>query len=48
MDKLIDAYKGGKMSFEQLTGNASVLIVAGSETTATALAGIYLHSTQVE
>ncbi|KAI0174917.1 averantin oxidoreductase [Pestalotiopsis sp. NC0098] len=39
MDKLIDAYKGGKMSFEQLTGNASVLIVAGSETTATALAG---------
>ncbi|ETS78106.1 hypothetical protein PFICI_10168 [Pestalotiopsis fici W106-1] len=40
MDKLIDAYKDGKMSFEQLTGNASILIGAGSETTATALSGL--------
>ncbi|KAF3018527.1 hypothetical protein E8E14_011795 [Neopestalotiopsis sp. 37M] len=40
MGKLIDAYKDGKMSFEQLTGNASILIAAGSETTATALSGL--------
>ncbi|KAI1414211.1 cytochrome P450 [Hypoxylon sp. FL1857] len=40
MDKLIEAYNSGKMTFEQLTGNASILIAAGSETTATLLAGL--------
>ncbi|KAI1391262.1 cytochrome P450 [Hypoxylon trugodes] len=40
MDKLIEAYKAGKMSFQQLTGNASTLISAGSETTATLLSGL--------
>ncbi|KAI0379847.1 cytochrome P450 [Hypomontagnella monticulosa] len=40
MDKLIDSYKSGKMTFEQLIGNAGVLIGAGSETTATLLAGL--------
>lgn len=40
MDKLIDSYKSGKMTFEQLMGNAGVLIGAGSETTATLLAGL--------
>ncbi|KAI0119131.1 cytochrome P450 [Daldinia grandis] len=40
MDKLIDAYKSGKMTRGQLTGNANLLISAGSETTATLLAGL--------
>ncbi|OTA99206.1 hypothetical protein M426DRAFT_325350 [Hypoxylon sp. CI-4A] len=40
MDKLIEAYNSGKMDFGQLTGNASVLIGAGSETTATLLSGL--------
>ncbi|KAI1077187.1 cytochrome P450 [Whalleya microplaca] len=40
MDKLIDTYESGKISFEQLTSNASILIGAGSETTATLLSGL--------
>ncbi|OTA84957.1 hypothetical protein M434DRAFT_16235 [Hypoxylon sp. CO27-5] len=40
MDKLIEAYNSGKMTFEQLVGNASILIAAGSETTATLLSGL--------
>ncbi|KAI8628214.1 cytochrome P450 [Xylariaceae sp. FL1651] len=40
MDKLIDAYHSGKMSFPQLAGNAQLLVVAGSETTATLLSGL--------
>ncbi|KAI0127485.1 averantin oxidoreductase [Xylariales sp. AK1849] len=40
MEKLTDAYRGGKMSSNQLTGNSIVLIAAGSETTATLLAGL--------
>ncbi|KAK6952190.1 hypothetical protein Daesc_006723 [Daldinia eschscholtzii] len=40
MDKLIEAHKTGKMSRGQLVGNASVLIKAGSETTATLLSGL--------
>ncbi|KAI1102409.1 cytochrome P450 [Jackrogersella minutella] len=40
MDKLIEAYKLGKMPFGQLEGNASVLIGASSETTATFLSGL--------
>ncbi|OAG38725.1 hypothetical protein AYO21_07078 [Fonsecaea monophora] len=42
--KLIEAYKDGKMSFEQLESNTMVLIVGGAETTATLLSGnaIYL------
>ncbi|KAI3325683.1 averantin oxidoreductase [Xylariaceae sp. AK1471] len=40
MEKLIDAYHSGKMSPQQLEGNAQLLIAAGSETTATLLAGL--------
>ncbi|KAL7625624.1 hypothetical protein AAE478_004844 [Parahypoxylon ruwenzoriense] len=40
MDKLIDAYNSGKMTFNQLTGNAALLIGAGSETTATLMSGL--------
>ncbi|KAH8649307.1 averantin oxidoreductase [Xylariales sp. PMI_506] len=40
MDKLIDAYNDKNMSFAQLEGNARILTVAGSETTATLLAGL--------
>ncbi|KAI0964944.1 averantin oxidoreductase [Xylaria arbuscula] len=40
MDKLMDAYNSGKLSGEQLEGNAQVLIAAGSETTATLLSGL--------
>ena len=39
MDKLIAAYNDRHMSFGQLKGNASILIGAGSETTATLLSG---------
>ena len=39
MDKLVDAYKSGKLSDESLKENTQVLIGAGSETTATALSG---------
>lgn len=39
MDKLITSYNSGKMSFEQLSGNSQILIAAGSETTATLMAG---------
>ncbi|KAI5919545.1 averantin oxidoreductase [Camillea tinctor] len=40
MDKLIDAYKSGKMTFGQIMGNGQLLIAAGSETTATLLSGL--------
>ncbi|TGJ86345.1 hypothetical protein E0Z10_g2441 [Xylaria hypoxylon] len=40
MDKLVEAFNSGKMSSEQLEGNASLLIAAGSETTATLLSGL--------
>lgn len=39
MDKLIAAYKDKNMTLDQLKGNASILIGAGSETTATLLSG---------
>ncbi|KAJ3564471.1 hypothetical protein NPX13_g7829 [Xylaria arbuscula] len=39
MDKLVDAYKSGKLSDESLKENTQVLVAAGSETTATSLAG---------
>lgn len=39
MEKLISAYNAGKMSYKQLEGNSQILIAAGSETTATLLAG---------
>ncbi|KAI1377472.1 cytochrome P450 [Hypoxylon crocopeplum] len=50
MDKLIEAYNSGKMTFEQLVGNGSILIGAGSETTATLLSGLtylFLKNPQV-
>ncbi|KAI1346041.1 averantin oxidoreductase [Xylaria sp. FL0043] len=40
MDKLIEAFNSGKISPDQLEGNAEILIAAGSETTATALSGL--------
>ncbi|KAK7752081.1 hypothetical protein SLS62_006047 [Diatrype stigma] len=40
MDKLIETYQSGKISFDQLMGNAEVLLGAGSETTATLLSGL--------
>ncbi|KAI1121838.1 averantin oxidoreductase [Nemania abortiva] len=40
MDSLVEAFNSGKMSAQQLEGNASLLIAAGSETTATLLSGI--------
>ena len=39
MDKLIAAYDDKTISYNQLKGNASILIAAGSETTATLLSG---------
>ncbi|KAI1497928.1 hypothetical protein F5X99DRAFT_395106 [Biscogniauxia marginata] len=39
MDRLCDAYNSSKMTFEQLTGNAKLIIRAGSETTAKLLSG---------
>lgn len=39
MDKMIAAYKSGKMSYDQLEGNSQLLIAGGSETTSTHLAG---------
>ncbi|KAI0468198.1 averantin oxidoreductase [Xylaria cf. heliscus] len=39
MDKLVEAFNSGKMSPQQLQGNAQILIAAGSETTATLLSG---------
>jgi hypothetical protein len=38
--KLIEAYEAGKMSTAQLESNARVLILGGSETTATLLSGL--------
>ncbi|KAL8300325.1 hypothetical protein RB593_009936 [Gaeumannomyces tritici] len=38
-EKMVEAYNQGKMSFNQLEGNSTLLIGAGSETTAAALAG---------
>ncbi|KAK9780326.1 hypothetical protein SCAR479_02963 [Seiridium cardinale] len=40
MEKLIEAYHNGKLSANQLNGNAQLLIGAGSETTATLLSGL--------
>ncbi|KAI0458821.1 averantin oxidoreductase [Xylaria acuta] len=40
MDKLVEAFNSGKMSPQQLEGNAQILIAAGSETTATLLSGL--------
>ncbi|KAI8631877.1 averantin oxidoreductase [Xylariaceae sp. FL1651] len=40
MDKLVEAYHSGKMTLKQLEGNAYILTGAGSETTATLLAGL--------
>ncbi|KAJ0308585.1 hypothetical protein Brms1b_009463 [Colletotrichum noveboracense] len=40
MDKMIAAYKSGKMSYDQLEGNSQLLIAGGSETTSTHLAGL--------
>ncbi|KAI0551013.1 averantin oxidoreductase [Xylaria curta] len=40
MDKLVEAFNSGKMSPQQLEGNAQVLLLAGSETTATLLSGL--------
>ncbi|KAJ1323299.1 aspirochlorine biosynthesis cytochrome P450 monooxygenase [Microdochium nivale] len=46
MEKLIEAYKKQAMSFNQLKQNSSILIGAGSETTAAALSGMtYLLAT---
>lgn len=42
MEKLIETQQSGKISFDQLVGNAEVLLGAGSETTATLLSGRYL------
>ncbi|RYC65673.1 hypothetical protein CHU98_g552 [Xylaria longipes] len=41
MDKLVEAFKSDKMSLQQLDGNAQILMLAGSETTATLLSGSY-------
>ncbi|KAK5625774.1 hypothetical protein RRF57_001492 [Xylaria bambusicola] len=40
MDNLVDAYQSGKLSAESLKENTQILIGAGSETTATCLAGL--------
>ncbi|KAI0862123.1 averantin oxidoreductase [Xylaria cubensis] len=40
MDKLVEAFNSGKMTPQQLEGNALILITAGSETTATLLSGL--------
>ncbi|KAI0099754.1 averantin oxidoreductase [Nemania sp. FL0031] len=40
MDSLVEAFNSGKMSAQQLEGNAGFIISAGSETTATLLSGI--------
>lgn len=46
MDKLLEAFYAGKVSSNQLNGNAQLLTLAGSETTATLLSGnIHLTST---
>lgn len=42
MAKLVEAHREGKMTFNQLVGNSNVILGAGSETTATALAGTKL------
>lgn len=39
MDKLIEAQQSGKITFDQLMGNAEVLLGAGSDTTVTLLSG---------
>ncbi|KAI1756215.1 averantin oxidoreductase [Xylaria castorea] len=39
-DKLVEAFNAGKMSLQQLEGNAQVLIAASGETTATLLSGL--------
>lgn len=39
MDKLIEAQQSGKITFDQLVGNAEVLLGAGSDTTVTLLSG---------
>ncbi|KAK1705819.1 averantin oxidoreductase [Colletotrichum lupini] len=46
MERLISAYNAGKMSYKQLEGNSQILIAAGSETTATLLAGLTYLLTQ--
>ncbi|KAK1713442.1 hypothetical protein CaCOL14_009338 [Colletotrichum acutatum] len=46
MEKLISAYNTGKMTYKQLEGNSQILIAAGSETTATLLAGLTYLLTQ--
>ncbi|KAH8664178.1 putative P450 monooxygenase [Xylariales sp. PMI_506] len=40
LGKLVDGYRAGKMPLELLNGNAKLLILAGSETTATLLSGL--------
>ncbi|POS68686.1 averantin oxidoreductase, partial [Diaporthe helianthi] len=40
MEKMIAAHEAGKMSYHQLEQNSQILIAAGSETTATLLAGL--------
>ncbi|KAI1171705.1 averantin oxidoreductase [Nemania sp. FL0916] len=40
MDNLVHSYNAGKMSQGQLEGNAQLLVIAGSETTATLLSGL--------
>jgi len=40
MEKLVDAYRNEKMTFNQLNRNALILMGAGSETTATWLTGL--------
>jgi cytochrome P450 len=39
MVKPVEAYHNGTLSFEQLTSNMVIVTLAGSETTATTLAG---------
>ncbi|KAK1450718.1 averantin oxidoreductase [Colletotrichum cuscutae] len=46
MERSISAYNAGKMSYKQLEGNSQILIAAGSETTATLLAGLTYLLTQ--
>jgi cytochrome P450 len=38
MEKFISEFQGGRMTMNQLKGNASIFMIAGSETTATTLA----------
>ncbi|KAI0876236.1 averantin oxidoreductase [Hypoxylon argillaceum] len=40
MDSLVEAFNSGKMTAQQLEGNAAILVSAGSETTATLLSGL--------